>query len=63
VIEPSKLIVSDLEIWRLHYAWTLAEWHRRFQAAARAVPRAPRRAFLPHVGVLSAGFGSEFSLG
>jgi cyclopropane-fatty-acyl-phospholipid synthase len=33
VIEPEGLIVSDLETWRLHYAWTLAEWHRRFQAA------------------------------
>jgi cyclopropane-fatty-acyl-phospholipid synthase len=32
VIEEENLIVSDLENWRLHYAWTLAEWHRRFQA-------------------------------
>ncbi|WP_299690404.1 cyclopropane-fatty-acyl-phospholipid synthase family protein [Hydrocarboniphaga sp.] len=31
-IEAEGLVVSDLEIWRLHYAWTLAEWHRRFQA-------------------------------
>ncbi|MDB5968587.1 MAG: Cyclopropane-fatty-acyl-phospholipid synthase [Hydrocarboniphaga sp.] len=30
-IEPSKLLVSDMEVWRLHYAYTLAEWNRRFQ--------------------------------
>jgi cyclopropane-fatty-acyl-phospholipid synthase len=29
-IEPTALELSDLEIWRLHYALTLAEWHRRF---------------------------------
>jgi cyclopropane-fatty-acyl-phospholipid synthase len=33
VIEQHKLIVSDLEVWRLHYALTTAEWHRRFQAS------------------------------
>ncbi|MDE2149458.1 MAG: class I SAM-dependent methyltransferase [Gammaproteobacteria bacterium] len=32
-VEPAGLIVTDLEIWRLHYARTLAEWHRRFQTA------------------------------
>ncbi len=31
-IEPSGLIVSDLEVWRRHYALTLREWNRRFQA-------------------------------
>lgn len=31
-IEPNGLILTDLEIWRLHYAKTLAEWNRRFQA-------------------------------
>lgn len=31
-IEPNGLILTDLEVWRLHYAKTLAEWHRRFQA-------------------------------
>lgn len=30
--EPSGLILSDFEVWRLHYAQTLAEWRRRFQA-------------------------------
>ncbi|MGH8516690.1 MAG: class I SAM-dependent methyltransferase [Panacagrimonas sp.] len=31
-LEPSGLMLTDLEIWRLHYALTLAEWNRRFQA-------------------------------
>lgn len=35
VLEPlqcSGLRVDDLEVWRMHYAYTLAEWNRRFQA-------------------------------
>lgn len=32
-LEPSDLLLSDFEVWRLHYAYTLAEWNRRFQAA------------------------------
>jgi cyclopropane-fatty-acyl-phospholipid synthase len=31
-IEKSGLIVTDVEVLRLHYARTLAEWQRRFQA-------------------------------
>ncbi len=31
-IEKSGLWVTDMEILRLHYAWTLAEWDKRFQA-------------------------------
>ena len=31
-IEKSGLWVTDMEILRLHYAWTLAEWEKRFQA-------------------------------
>ena len=31
-VEPSGLILSDLEVWRRHYALTLREWNRRFQA-------------------------------
>jgi cyclopropane-fatty-acyl-phospholipid synthase len=31
-IEPNGLILTDLEVWRLHYARTLSEWNRRFQA-------------------------------
>ncbi len=32
VIEKSALWITDIEILRLHYALTLQEWHRRFQA-------------------------------
>ncbi|HET9122336.1 MAG TPA: cyclopropane-fatty-acyl-phospholipid synthase family protein [Acidiferrobacteraceae bacterium] len=32
-IERSGLWITDVEIWRLHYAQTLREWGRRFQAA------------------------------
>ena len=31
-VEPTALHTTDIEFWRLHYAETLAEWHRRFQA-------------------------------
>jgi cyclopropane-fatty-acyl-phospholipid synthase len=31
-VEKSGLLITDIEILRLHYAKTLAEWHRRFQA-------------------------------
>lgn len=30
-IEKSKLWITDIEIWRLHYAETLLEWGNRFQ--------------------------------
>ena len=36
-IEKSGLWVTDMEILRLHYAWTLAEWEKRFQANRGAV--------------------------
>ncbi len=32
-IERAGLYLTDLEIWRLHYAKTLAHWRRRFKAA------------------------------
>jgi cyclopropane-fatty-acyl-phospholipid synthase len=32
VIEKAGLIVTDVEVLRLHYAKTLAEWQKRFQA-------------------------------
>ncbi len=32
-VEDSGLLLTDLEIWREHYARTLAEWRRRFDAA------------------------------
>ena len=32
-IERSDLVLSDVEVWRRHYAATLREWNRRFQAS------------------------------
>jgi cyclopropane-fatty-acyl-phospholipid synthase len=32
-LEPSGLYLTDLEVWRLHYARTLQHWNDRFQAA------------------------------
>jgi cyclopropane-fatty-acyl-phospholipid synthase len=31
-IEKAGLFVTDIEVLRLHYAWTLAEWRKRFMA-------------------------------
>ena len=31
-VERAGLIVTDIEIWRLHYAYTLAQWRQRFVA-------------------------------
>jgi cyclopropane-fatty-acyl-phospholipid synthase len=31
-VEPNRLWVTDVEILRIHYADTLREWHKRFQA-------------------------------
>ena len=36
VIEASGLIVTDVEVLRLHYAYTLKAWHRRFRAQWQA---------------------------
>ncbi|MEM9223046.1 MAG: cyclopropane-fatty-acyl-phospholipid synthase family protein [Pseudomonadota bacterium] len=38
-IERSGLIVTDIEIWRLHYAETLKAWKERFTAAEEEVVR------------------------
>jgi len=35
--EQTPLLVTDLEVWRLHYAETLAEWYRRFQSVRAEV--------------------------
>jgi cyclopropane-fatty-acyl-phospholipid synthase len=31
-IESGNLILTDMEVWRMHYAWTLREWLKRFRA-------------------------------
>ena len=43
-IERTGLMTTDVEVWRLHYAHTLAEWYRRFQShRARVVERMGER--------------------
>lgn len=36
-VERARLQVADLEVWRLHYAYTLREWFRRFQQVREEV--------------------------
>jgi cyclopropane-fatty-acyl-phospholipid synthase len=31
-VERQRLVTTDVEVWRLHYAETLREWRRRFEA-------------------------------
>lgn len=38
-IERSGLVLSDMEVWRRHYASTLREWNRRFQASRQTFRR------------------------
>ncbi len=38
-IEGSDLVLSDTEVWRRHYASTLREWNRRFQASRETFQR------------------------
>jgi len=51
-IERSGLLVTDIEILRLHYAETLKAWRERFLARREEVERI-YDALLPDVGVLS----------
>jgi cyclopropane-fatty-acyl-phospholipid synthase len=32
VIEDTNLIITDIEVWRIHYADTLRDWRARFEA-------------------------------
>jgi cyclopropane-fatty-acyl-phospholipid synthase len=36
-LERSRLVVTDIEIWRLHYAETLRHWRARFEANRIAI--------------------------
>ena len=38
-VERSGLVLSDMEVWRRHYASTLREWNRRFQASRETFRR------------------------
>ena len=44
-VEASGLVLSDLEVWRRHYALTLREWNRRFQAGRDALRRSKGERF------------------
>lgn len=59
-VERSGLVLTDLEVWRRHYALTLAEWHRRFDAAWEALsPRFDerfRRMWAFYLAASEAGF-------
>ena len=34
-IEKARLIITDVEIMRLHYGYTLKEWRKRFLASRK----------------------------
>ena len=51
--EKVRLIASDVENLRLHYAYTLRHWLDRATAARAEDRQDVRRALLPHVGILS----------
>jgi len=36
-VERAGLQVADIELWRMHYAWTLAHWRTRFAARRNEV--------------------------
>lgn len=38
-VERSGLILTDLEVWHLHYAETLRAWRRRFQANRQTIAK------------------------
>jgi cyclopropane-fatty-acyl-phospholipid synthase len=38
-VEKSGLLIADIEILRLHYAKTLAEWRRRFNAQRTGIAK------------------------
>ena len=54
--ERMKLIASDIETWRLHYALTLRQWYRRVRENRAAIIEGhDGRVLLPHVDFLSGG--------
>ena len=52
-VEKSRMIATDIEILRLHYAETLRHWRRRFAANRDNHCLALRRTLLPHVRSIS----------
>ena len=57
-IERAGLLVTDIEILRLHYAETLKAWRERFLAHREERRAALRRALCADVGVLPGGVGN-----
>ena len=57
-IEKAGLLVTDIEILRLHYAETLKDWRERFLAHREEVERIYDQRFMPDVGVLPGGVGN-----
>ena len=51
-IERAGLVITDIEVLRLHYASTLRCWRERFLANREKVQGALRRALLSDVGIL-----------
>ena len=56
-IERAGLLVTDIEILRLHYAETLKAWRERFLAHREEAERLYDGALRAHVGVLSGRVG------
>ena len=57
-IERARLLVTDIEILRLHYAETLKAWRERFLAHREEVERLYDAALRADVGVLSGRLGN-----
>ena len=51
--EKVRLIATDVEMLRVHYAKTLREWYARCMEHREAIVDDVRRALLPHVDLLS----------
>ena len=62
-IERAGLIATDIEILRLHYAWTLQEWQKRFQAHRADMARIYDERFCRMWEFYLAGSEATFRLG
>jgi cyclopropane-fatty-acyl-phospholipid synthase len=63
VLEPSGLVVHDVENLRLHYARTIRHWRERFEAAWPSLARAHSEEFLRTWRVYLAGSEVAFTTG
>src|SRR5262245_59156346 len=60
-VERAGLLVSDIEILRLHYAETLKAWRERFLGHREEVEKLYGRVLHAHVGILPGGVGNGVS--